>query len=74
MGKYAQRLGGLFRKDGITQQINGRSVLLGNRTRQKNFAIWWKRISRHALIFGSLALFHHASHVAFVTTAGLDGS
>ncbi len=78
MGKYAQRLGGLFRKDGITQQIQLEGVsCLETEQDKKNFAIWWKRISmEHALIFwfiGALSIML-LMLLAFVTTAGLDGN
>lgn len=78
MGKYAQRLGGLFRKDETTQKIQLEGVsCLGTEQDKKNFGIWWKRISmEHALVFwfiGALSIMLLIL-LAFVTTAGLDGN
>ncbi len=78
MGKYAQRLGGLFRSNGASQRIQLEGVS-SSQTEQdkKNFAIWWKRISiEHAIVFwfiGALSIML-LMLLAFVTTAGLDGN
>lgn len=78
MGKYAQPLAGLFRKDGAPQQIELEGVS-SSETEQdkKNFALWWKRISfEHALVFwfiGTLSILL-LMLLSFITTAGLEGN
>lgn len=78
MGIYAQRLGGLFRKNGAKKQIQLEGVDCAVTTKDiKNFKIWWKRISlEHALVFWliggvSILLLMLLAHV---TTAGLDNN
>ncbi|MFC1787899.1 Nramp family divalent metal transporter [Patescibacteria group bacterium] len=78
MGKYASRLAGLFRKDGSKQQVHLEGVTSSQTKQdQKNFAIWWKRISiEHALVFwfiGALSILL-LMLLAHITTTGLEGN
>ncbi|MDA1038641.1 MAG: Nramp family divalent metal transporter [bacterium] len=78
MGKYAQRIGGLFRKNGVEHKIELEGIS-SSQTEQdkKNFRIWWRRISmEHALVFwfiGSLSIML-LMLLAYITTAGLEGN
>lgn len=53
MGKYAQKIAGLFKRDGVEQEIKleGEKFEMTEEAK-KNFFAWWKKISlEHALIF-----------------------
>ncbi len=74
MGKYAQRIAGLFQKKGAQQtvQLEGAKFEETDEARQ-NFLIWWRRVSvEHALVFwliGAISILL-LSLLAFATTFG----
>ncbi len=78
MGKYAQRLSGLFSKTGVSEEIELEGVSSSQTAQDKqNFKIWWKRISlEHALVFwfiGALSIML-LMLLAYTTTSGLQGN
>ncbi len=78
MGKYAQKIAGLFKHHGAEQKISleGEAFQM-NATAKKNFAIWWRRISiEHALVFwfiGALSIALLAL-LSYTTTYGTDNN
>lgn len=78
MGKYATKLAGLFRHDGIEQEIRLEGIASSQNAQDKrNFAVWWRRISlEHALVFwliGGVSILL-LMLLAAVTTNGLYGN
>ena len=74
MGKYAQRIAGLFQKKDQVQDIKLEGAEFeDNDQARKNFLVWWKRISiEHALVFwfiGALSIML-LMLLAYVTTFG----
>jgi len=74
MGKYAQKIAGLFKRDGIEQEIKleGEKFEM-TEAAKKNFFAWWKKISlEHALVFwfiGALSI-SLLMLLSYVTTFG----
>jgi len=74
MGKYAQKIAGLFGNRGAEQNISlsGEAFQM-NATAKKNFTIWWRRISiEHAIVFWFLGAISIAllALLSYVTTFG----
>lgn len=78
MGKYSQQLAGLFKKGGVAQQIRLDGTSSGQTEQdQKNFSIWWRRISiEHAIVFWFIGAFSimMLMLLAYVTTNGLSSN
>jgi len=75
MGKYAQRIAGLFQNKKSLENIRLEGVSFKNdEEARKNFSVWWKRISiEHALVFwfiGALSILL-LMLLSFVTTFGI---
>jgi hypothetical protein len=74
MGKYAQRIAGLFQKKDGAQEIKLEGAdFEDNEQARKNFLVWWKRISiEHALVFWFIGAFSILllMLLAYVTTFG----
>ncbi|MFA6131695.1 MAG: Nramp family divalent metal transporter [Patescibacteria group bacterium] len=76
MGKYAQKIAGLFKRDGVVQEIKleGEKFELTEEAK-KNFFGWWKKISlEHALVFwfiGGLSI-SLLMLLSYATTFGLS--
>lgn len=74
MGKYAQKIAGLFKHHSAEQtfSLEGKTFQM-NTTAKKNFSIWWRRISiEHVLVFwfvGTLSISLLAL-LAYTTTFG----
>jgi len=75
MGKYAQKISGLFKHNGVEQEIKleGEKFEM-NKEAEKNFFAWWKKISlEHAIVFwfiGALSISLLAL-LSYTTTFGL---
>ncbi len=78
MGKYAQRIAGLFQKKKVIEEIRLEGAIFeDNAEARKNFSLWWKRISiEHALVFwfiGTVSIMLLIL-LSFVTTFGGAGN
>ena len=78
MGKFSQKIAGLFKSHGAQQEIKleGEKFVM-NATAKKNFATWWRRISiEHAVVFWFIGALSIAllSLLSFATTYGMDGN
>lgn len=78
MGKFSQKIAGLFHKNGVQQEIKLEGEKLAmNATAKKNFAIWWRRISiEHGIVFWFIGALSIAllSLLSFATTFGMEGN
>jgi hypothetical protein len=78
MGKYAQKISGLFRNNNKQKEINleGETFEL-NTENLANFKLWWKRVNmEHALVFwflGALAMLL-LMLLSYATTFGISGN
>ena len=78
MGKFSQKIAGLFTANGVQQDIKLEGEALAiNATAKKNFAVWWRRISiEHGVVFwfiGALSIALLAL-LSFATTYGMEGN
>ncbi len=78
MGKYAERLAGLFRADGVVQKIRLEGVTASESKQDISyFRIWWRRIStEHAIVFwfiGAVSILL-LMLLAHTTTAGMESN
>lgn len=78
MGKYAQKLGGLFHKKGGHEKIDLTGTDFDDTPEARaRFKVWWKRVSiEHGLIFwfiGAVSIFL-LMLLAYTTTFGLEGN
>jgi hypothetical protein len=78
MGKYAQKIAGLFRHAEKEEEIrlDGHDFEI-NKESEKNFSIWWKRIGiEHAIVFwfiGALSMLL-LMLLSYATTYGIPGN
>ena len=78
MGKYAQKLAGLFHKKGVQETLCLDGVDFEDTAEaRESFKVWWKRISvEHAFVFwfiGAVSILL-LSLLAYATTFGLEGN
>lgn len=78
MGKYAERLAGLFRADGVAKKIKLEGVSAGQSSSDvANFKVWWRRVStEHAIVFwfiGAVSILL-LMLLAHTTTAGIESN
>ena len=78
MGKYAQKISGLFKRDGVEQEIKleGEKFEMNEETK-KNFFAWWKKVSlEHLLVFWFIGALSIAllMLLSYITTFGASGN